>query len=58
MLITWAGLKSSVVVLHFQAAPGAQKGLSLTAGLHCSLRAEREDASRGLEQARKAPPVV
>lgn len=38
MLIRWVGLKSSGVVLYIQAAPGAWRVLSLTAGSCCDKR--------------------
>lgn len=64
MLIIWVGLKSSVVVLHIQAAPGAQRAPSLTTGSHCDKRKEPARTtgwSRGRKcgsgtEARKATP--
>lgn len=52
MLIRWVGLTSSAVVLYIQAAPGAQRVLSLTAGSRCDKRkdpAHTMGLSRGIK---------
>ena len=52
MLIIRVGLKSSVVVLHIQAAPGAQRAPSLTAGSRCDKRKDPAH-TMGLSRGRK-----